>query len=25
MTTWTWIGASGQFGIRVPNGNVTTY
>ena len=25
VTTWTWIGASGQFGIRVSNGSVTTY
>lgn len=25
VSTWTWIGASGQFGIRVSNGSVSTY
>ncbi len=25
VSTWTWIGASGQFGIRVSNGGVSTY
>lgn len=25
VTTWTWIGSSGQFGIRISNGSVATY